>query len=329
MYKSLKNSFLVLLMLSFYSCDILSDNGNADLVANAGEDQTTIVGSYAIFDPTKSTGNIEWYEWEQDENNPSTVKIYSHSKQPKDEWDIHKIIFIKEGIYRFILTVKTDYNDSRRSEPDTLVITVNSNPNSLFEDPNLEGMIRSTLNIQVDNLDESRLLELDSLQYSSLSPDPVSSLEGLEHCKNLTYLHLGSQNISDISPLTTLTKLKNLWLDQNRKISDVTPLKDLTELEELNLDSNLLIDISPLKNLVKLKFLNLQLNPIEDISAIQNMKELQKLEFFRAFLADISSLANLSNLHNRARPVIKPVLRPCVPYVSDHITCNISNVDIR
>ena len=43
--------------MSFYSCNILSDNGDINLIANAGEDQTIIAGSYAVFDYTASKEN--------------------------------------------------------------------------------------------------------------------------------------------------------------------------------------------------------------------------------------------------------------------------------
>lgn len=295
--------FLVSILGSiiFLSCDKAVDAVDTnELRANAGNDQTIIVGSYAVFNPTKSTGDFNWYEWQQDENNPAKVTISSSSKESKDEWNIDKIAFVKEGIYKFRLIVRSgvipsNYNGTDASAPDELVITVNPNPSNRFEDPNLEATVRVTLNKQMEDLDENILLELDSLQVMP-TPQRIFSLKGLEYCKNLNYIHMGLQNISNISPLASLTKLKVLALDQNRKISDITPIAQLTELEWLNLDSNLLTDISPLKNLVRLKYLNLQLNIIENIDAIRDMKELETLELFRASLVDISSLTDLSNL---------------------------------
>jgi len=297
------NSICIFIIISTASCQNSTDPVvDTRLIANAGEDQTTITGSYAVFDPTKSSGDFNWYEWKQDASNPDTVKIYSDSKQPKDEWNIHKIVFTKEGDYKFILIVRsgvttTNYNGTNASTPDTLIITVNPNTNSRFEDPNLEAAIRAKLNKKVEELDDNTLANLDSLSVAEILPqDPISSLRGIENCKNLIYLLMSSQDISDISSLASLTKLKVLWLDQNRKIIDVTSLAELYDLEELNLDNNLLTDISSLKYLVKLKYLNLQINPIENIEAVKNMKNLERLEFFLASLSDISPIANLNNL---------------------------------
>lgn len=292
------NRYLLIVISMFLfilSCDSSTQTEDTKLVANAGEDQTTIVGSYAIFDPTNSTGNYGWLEWKQDENNPDTVRILSHSRDSDQFLNIHKVAFVKEGVYKFKLRVKKDYNDNSRSEYDELVITVNPNLNSKFEDPNLEATVRVKIDLQTEELTDDVLLNLDSLQYMP-TPDRITSLSGIEYCRNLIYLQMGSQSIENISPLAELKKLRILGLDQNRKITDVSPLAELTELEWLNLDSNLLTDISALRNLSQLKYLNLQLNSITNIDAIKDMKELETLEFFRASFTDISALASLNNL---------------------------------
>ena len=227
----------ILFVLFVISCHQTTETDDTKLVANAGEDQTTIAGSYAVFDPTKSTGDISWYEWQQDGNNPDKVNLFSQSKDSKTEWNIKKVVFIKEGIYRFRLVVKRNYNDATGSQPDELIITVNPNPNPKFEDLNLEAIIRAKLNKQVEELGENTLLSLDSLSYAEVSPlNRIYSLKGLENCKNLVFVGLGSQDISDISPLASLTKLKYLWLDQNRKITDVAPISGLIDLEDLNIN---------------------------------------------------------------------------------------------
>ncbi len=281
-------------MLLCLSCKNLFESNDTYLIADAGQDQTTIVGSYAIFDPTNSKGDYNWYEWQQDEANPEEVKLFSQSKDTKDEWNIQKVGFIKEGIYRFRLIVRSgvtpgNMSGTSASEPDEVVVTVNPNPYNHFEDPNLEIMVRIILNNQVEELTESTLLELDSLQFM-VTPQQVSSLSGLESCKNLYYLHMGSQDISDISPLSSLTKLKELTLDQNYKISDITPLRNLTALEWLNLSNNLITDITALEKLTRLKNLDLQFNDIKSISALYNLKDISELQISGASFSDVKPL---------------------------------------
>ena len=77
----------------------------------------------------------------------------------------------------------------------------------------------------------------------------IRNLTGLEFATNLMELHLGINQISDLTPLKNLTKLSKLILYGNRNISDVTPLKNLTELIYLDLDANIISDVSALRNL--------------------------------------------------------------------------------
>ena len=270
--------FFVIFKIFLLNCRTVSEPLNKPLIANAGPDQTTIVGSYAILDGSKSSGDINWYEWTQDENNPAKVTIFSGVDR-----HIQVVGFSKEGIYKFRLTVRsgvTGYNLSgtASSKPDEVIVTVNPNPYPTFEDPNLEIIVRFKLKKRLGELTEENLLSLYSLNSASLiPPEEISSLKGLEKCKNLQFLYMSLQNISDISPLATLTKLKGLGLDQNRKISDITPLANLTELEVLYLFSNSIENIEPLKNLTKLKILDIQWNDIKDISSLSKLKELTEL----------------------------------------------------
>jgi len=290
------------IIFGFNKCSKPAEPQTELLIANAGSDQEIIVGSYAVFDPTQSSGDFEWYDWQQDENNPQKVKIYSYDREDRTESNINKIVFTKEGSYKFMLIVRSGVtpsnpNGTNASEPDTLVIKVKSNPNRTFEDPNLEAIIRAKINIQTEELDENALLSLDSLSCAEVIPvESISSLKGLENCKNLIYLHLGSQDISDISPLSSLTKLKNLWLDQNYKIGDVAPLAELIELEELNIDCNLLTDISPLKKMINLEYLSLEYNAITGIAALENMSKLKKLWMSEATINDLLPISKLDKL---------------------------------
>jgi len=284
--------FIILLLIS---CKDMFSSGDTKLIANAGPDQTTITGSYAILDASQSNGDIDWWDWEQDENNPAEVKIFSGDDNYKQQ-----IGFTEVGIYIFRLTVRKgvvpgNLEGTQASEADEVVVTVNQNPQHLFEDPNLGIAVRFMLKKQTEELTENMLLSLDSLRFFDVVED-ISSLSGLERCMNLRCLQMGHQNIPDISPIANLTKLKVLDLTQNRKISDITPLENLTELEWLNLDSNLITDISALKDLLKLEYLNLQYNSINDISVLLNMKELRELWMSHALLSDLSSLSHLSKL---------------------------------
>ena len=95
-------------------------------------------------------------------------------------------------------------------------------------------------------------------QYNQISD--LSPLTGLT---KLRELRLGDNEISDVSPLKGLTKLETLYLSVNN-ITDVSPLKGSTNLERLNLSDNKITDLSPLKGLTNLKELDLEGNPVSE-----------------------------------------------------------------
>lgn len=84
-------------------------------------------------------------------------------------------------------------------------------------------------------------------------------VESGEIPEDATALTLAANQISDITPLTSLTKLTYLDLCVN-EISDVAPLKSLTNLYYLNLNDNKINDITPLESLTSLKILSLHGN---------------------------------------------------------------------
>ena len=130
----------------------------------------------------------------------------------------------------------------------------------------------------------------------------ISDLTGLELATNLTWLHLGydatvsfprnSNNISDFSPLSNLTRLRMLDL-ADTGISDIALLSNLTGLEQLYLSNNDLSDVSALSNLTSLRFLYLSNNDLSDVSALSNLTSLERLSLSGN---DISNIARLSNL---------------------------------
>lgn len=83
----------------------------------------------------------------------------------------------------------------------------------------------------------------------------------------LVSLDLDSNQISNISPLATLTNLTDLRLWRN-KISDISPVQGLTNLIFLGLGGNQISDISPLTGLANLTALYLWDNQISDISPL-------------------------------------------------------------
>ena len=70
-------------------------------------------------------------------------------------------------------------------------------------------------------------------------------LTGLERAVCTTWLDLGHNQLSDLSPVSGLTALTRLDLRDNQ-VSDLSPLSDLTAMTKLELDDNQISDIAPL-----------------------------------------------------------------------------------
>ena len=82
-----------------------------------------------------------------------------------------------------------------------------------------------------------------SLQYRDTLSAPgwyatgITNLHNLDLCRNLQWLDLADNRVSDITPLATLTNLTYLSLDSN-EITDIAPLAGLFNLDQLILTNS-------------------------------------------------------------------------------------------
>ena len=134
----------------------------------------------------------------------------------------------------------------------------------LFPDPNLERLVRATLDQPQGPLTPKKVSSLWHLIASNWG---IHDLRGLEHLTSLWQLYLGDEHIEDLTPLAGLTNLQRLGLPGNQ-ISDLTPLAGLTNLDRLHLDNNRIVDLTPLAGLTLLEFLNLERNRIKDLAPL-------------------------------------------------------------
>ena len=102
----------------------------------------------------------------------------------------------------------------------------------------------------------------------------------------------GVPGITDITPLTGLVQLEELFLEANT-ISDFTPLAGLTNLRTLALDRNHISDISGLSGLTSLDILSLNANDISDVSPLASLTNLRNLYLLYNNIRDITPLKPL------------------------------------
>jgi Leucine-rich repeat (LRR) protein len=183
---------------------------------------------------------------------------------------------LKEGVY---YTVRSDGTE------ETLKL-------SLFEDPNLEQVVREDIDKPTGLLYKA---DLEGITILDASEREIESLDGIQYIKNLQKLNFSSNQVSDISPLANLTNLEVLVFSGNQ-VSDISPLANLTILEQLQFHKNQVSDISPLANLTNLEVLVFSENQVSDISPLANLTILEQLQFHKNQVTNISPLANLTNL---------------------------------
>jgi len=163
-----------------------------------------------------------------------------------------------------------------------------------FADAKLEAAIREAIHkpegpIQMPDLESLTTLIVDWRVKG------IQNLAGLEYCVYLCELELFSNNLSDLSPLSSLTNLQRLDLKFNN-ISDLSPLSSLTNLEVLSLKINNISDLSPLAGLTNLEYLDLGNNNISDISPMSGLTNLEYLSLVMNNISDLSPLVENSGL---------------------------------
>jgi len=136
---------------------------------------------------------------------------------------------------------------------------------------------------------------LSSRNKLTISRNQISDITPLQSLTHLTHLYLYNHQISDITPLQSLTHLKTLDL-HNHQISDITSLQSLTNLTSLNLSNNQISDISFLQSLTNLTELDLRGNQISDITSLLSLTNLTELDLRNNQISDITPLQSLTHL---------------------------------
>ncbi len=142
--------------------------------------------------------------------------------------------------------------------------------------------------------DLSHLSGLNSLTYFHAWGTRILNLSALAELPKLKTIDICGGWIADLSPLEGLTELKRLVIIGNQELSDISPVASLTGLKELDLGDNKISDLSPLADLTGLTHLNLAENRILDVSPLAGLTNLTKLNISHNMIADISPLDGLS-----------------------------------
>ena len=128
-----------------------------------------------------------------------------------------------------------------------------------------------------------------------LGANQIVDITPLTGLTQLTNLFLEVNQIEDLTPLARLKQLTLLYLSYN-KISNLTPLAELSDaLTELHLDHNEIQYISPLGQLVNLEEVHLSDNEIGDVSPLASLVYLEELKLKDNPITDTTPLRALLN----------------------------------
>ncbi|WP_310447461.1 NACHT domain-containing protein [Thiobacillus sp.] len=171
-----------------------------------------------------------------------------------------------------------------------------------------------------EEIRESVWLALTELQPVNLNLDgcTVDWRHLVEATPKLKYLSFGGQEVGDMAPIASLTKLEGLFIRHASDI-DLMQLVKLSELHRLALFSVTPTDLTPLTQIASLRELVLVEMPIESLQTLSSMMlekltisictnfniasvsgftHLRSLEIFSQSLSDLYALESLGNLKN-------------------------------
>lgn len=261
------------------------------LVANAGIDQTVNVGNYVILDGSQSSGgngDTLIYTWVALPGNP--MKMFP----VHDDHPVAYCGFSRQGVYRFTLVVS---DRELQSGPDTVTITVNPRTQFVIKEPKLEVHIRWALKKPQGDLTDVDFGSVKDIStYYFAVADSMFSLQGIDRCINLEKLDCGFEKFQDLTPLSTLSKLKFLSLTQDYIVSDLTPLSFLTQLEYLDLFVNNITDVRPIAGLTSMKYVQLMANKVTNMEALANLTSLEELYSSNSTAQNLDFVSNFKNL---------------------------------
>ena len=261
--------------------------GNS-LIADAGPDLTVYAGSFTSIDLSGSTlfntKDYTFAAYTGDPANQPGAYIYD---------DFPEIFagFINPGTYKYY--VKVVQNDVE-SPPDTINITVLPRKNTLIPDINFEFVIRLSNNFYQGEITPEYLEKIEQIYIQDEAGD-IKSLDGIERCKNLKYLTIDNDNLTDISNISLVTSLEYLYIHSFKHFTDIEFIKPLFNLKYLALAQLGNGDFSPIEKLFGLKHLRLYFE-IPTGQPFRNLINLETFSVDRIQDGDLSFMENMTKM---------------------------------
>ncbi len=165
----------------------------------------------------------------------------------------------------------------------------------LVQLPELEEL--NIIEQQVTDL--SVLSKIKSLKTLAFSQEDFKNYESLKLLTQLESLNLFSASLNNIDFVKPLKNLKSLSINQHNvenKVSDLSPLTNLTKLEHLSLYSSDIRTLKPLENLENLRELYVAGKQINSLSSLERLTQLEILMVNDTQVSSLESLKPLIKL---------------------------------
>ena len=160
-------------------------------------------------------------------------------------------------------------------------------------DPNLRAAIEEALGKAPG--DPIAAEDMETLDRFVAENKNISDLTGLAFAKNLTVLSIGWNPLSDLSPLASLTKLREVYF-RDTEVAYLSPLSGLSDLEVINASETRITSLVPLAGLKNLKKLDTVHADITDLSPLKGLTNLTRLRLYDVKATDLSPLRGLTKL---------------------------------
>jgi len=144
---------------------------------------------------------------------------------------------------------------------------------------NLQELKTLTIKETVVNEETIELIgTLPCLESLTLNKCGLSTLNGLDYAKMLTFLDLTGNAIVDITPIAKLAEIQTLLLNEN-SLSTLPDLSGMTKLQTLEIANNVLTSVSGIENCNALLALDISGNRLNSIQEVTSVYTLNKLDF--------------------------------------------------
>lgn len=150
---------------------------------------------------------------------------------------------------------------------------------------------------ELTNSQISNLRHMKQLKYLNLKDNYITDLSCLAPLTQLESLYFSNNNVTDISFMKNMDGLREISAE-NTGVSDISVLRGKTQLESVFFGDSYVTDITPISDSRVLRYVGFNEAPIPDINALEGMTELETVCFAGCGITSLEPLRSSKKLRN-------------------------------